>query len=605
MLKLIKQKKWVFAVIGVFVIVIAYFSFSGGEGESKYDFAGAAYVDIVQDVSVTGTVEADSKIDLRFQSAGQVEEVYFEVGDFVSDGDVLARLDTTALSIKVNAAEADLSLAQANYNQAVAGSTDGAILVVQAAVAKAEADLEQAEQSSESTQVLAEASVSSAELDYQSALTDYENASSTYGEDIDHAYEDAYNVLDEVFNEVDDSLRNIDNILGVDNETANDNIELALEAYNRGDYNTAQVTYGNVGKLFDDLSEVFSNEDNSDDRDVIDGLLVDCAGLLDDTDDLLNDVDDILVNAPILGGLTQSVKDADRAIVATELNDINIISTSLDNATQAIESADTSEETYLASYENDLAAAEQALVTAQAQADADIASADVSIDVYKALLAQAEASLADVEAGPRNVDLASLNAAIASAQAALDLAEYNLAEAYIKAPVSGIITEIYFDEGENITAAEDFLVMVSQEYQIIANVSETDISKVKVGDKVVMTLDAFSYDKEFEAEIVEVDPAETVLQGVIYYQVTAVFTATDIDIKPGMTANMDVITAEVNNVLSVPVRAIKYDGSRTYVLVLEGNELQEVDVEIGVKGNQYVEILGGIEEGDEVVTYVR
>ena len=72
-----------------------------------------------------------------------------------------------------------------------------------------------------------------------------------------------------------------------------------------------------------------------------------------------------------------------------------------------------------------------------------------------------------------------------------------------------------------------------------------------------------------------------------------------------MTANMDIITAEVDDVLAVPIRAIKYDGSRVYVFMLDGTDLKEVDVEIGVAGDQYVEILSGLKEGDEVVTYVR
>jgi len=604
MFKFIKAKKWVFAVVSLVTLVILYSAFSSKGEDAVYDFAEATYLSIVQDVSVTGTVEADSKINLRFQSAGQVQKVYYDVGDFVYAGDTIAYIDTTALSIKVAAAQADLALANANYNQAVAGSTEEAIKVAEAALNKAEADLKKAIQDYDSMVILAEDSVASAELAYNAALTDYNNAGVTYGEGIDHAYEDAYNVIDDVFNEVDDTLRDIDNILGVDNETSNDDIELALEANNRGDYNVARSDYTQVQNLYDDVFVDFSSASSSDFA-LVDQILLDCEGLLDDTSALLDDVDDILANAPILGGLTETVKDSKRTILASEMNDINTIATRLANAAQAIDSADTSEASYIASYADDLASAKQAYETAQAQASADIASAEVAVAVYEALVAQAEASLADTKVGPREVDLASLSAAIASAQASVDLAAYNLSEAYVTAPTNGVITEVYFDEGENITAVEDFVTMLSEQYQIIANVSETDISKVHIGDKVMMTLDAFSYDKEFEAEIAAVDPAETVVQGVIYYQVTAVFTAEDTDIKSGMTANMDIITAEVDDVLAVPIRAIKYDGSRVYVFMLDGTDLKEVDVEIGVAGDQYVEILSGLKEGDEVVTYVR
>jgi len=606
MFKYIWKKKFTIFILIVIGGGIWYMVSSGDGEEAKYDFAEVAYVDITQDVSVTGTVEADPKINLKFQAAGQVEDVYVDVGDYVSVGASLARLDTVALAIQVDSAEADLALAQANYDQAVAGSTQEAILVAEAAVEKAQADLANSEQDLENTEVLSAESVSSAELDYQTALTNYENAIDTYGEDVEHAYEDAYNVLDEALNELDDTFREIDNILGVENEAANDDYELSFEGAHENTYKELRNIYEDWDDLYDVLFAEHSDAVNGDDHDVIDGMLVDCDDLLGLVESLLDDVDDFLVDVSIIGGYTLAAKETLRSAIATEISDMATVSTSVDNAVQAIESAVTDQEANLESYEDALSEADQALEAAIAQEEADILSAEVAVSVYEALLLQAEANLAEVEAGPRDVDLASLEASIESAETALSLAEYNLSEAYITAPVSGVITEVYFDEGENVTAAEDFLVMVSDDYQIVANVSETDIAKVDIGDRVVMTLDAFSYDKEFEAEIIEIDPAETVVQGVIYYQITAVFTAEDADIKPGMTANMDIVTAEVTGVLAVPLRAVKYDGARTYVWMVDIlGETYEVDVETGVEGSQYVEVVSGLEEGDEVVTYVR
>lgn len=590
---------------GGVLLVIILTKFISGNGEGVvYEFAEASYLDIVQEVSVTGTVEADSKIDLRFQRAGKINSIPVKVGDFVSKGDMLASLNATSLAIQLDSARANLALARANYDQAVAGSTDQAVLIAGAALDKAQADYNQAVISLSSTTVLAEGAVYAAELDYRTALTNYENAVATYGEEVIHTYEDAYNVIDDILGEVDDSLRDIDNILGVDNETANDDFELSLEATSN-QYTDARNLYSDVSDdffvVFDALSEISAS-----DYDEIDEILVSADDLLSDMGDLLDDVDDLLVDCPVIGGMSITVKDSKRSIIATEIDNINTISTSLDNAAQDVESAGTDKDANLKSKEDALNEANQALAQAGAQADSDISTAEVNVAIYSALLAQADASLAEVEAGPRDVDLASLEAAIAAANASVALAQYNLSEAYIYAPVSGVITEVNFDVSENVNANDDFLVMVSQEYQITANVSETDISKVQVGDKVMMTLDAFSYDKEFEAEIIEIDPAETVLQGVIYYQITAAFTAEDTDIKPGMTANMDIVTAELEGVLAVPVRAVKYDGLRTYVLQVDAlGQTYETDIETGVRGDQYVEILSGLFEGEEVVTYVR
>lgn len=598
----IKRRKILVIVVGIVVIFLISRVFSGGDGEAEYELAEASYADIIQEVSVTGTVEADPKINLKFQRAGKASSIPVDVGDFVEEGQTLAILDTTSLSIEVAAAEADLALARANYNKEVAGSTDEAIDAATAARDKAVADLEQAELSYDSTVALSEETVSATELDYQTALTNYNNAVATYGEDVIHAYEDAHNALNDVWNEVEDSLRDVDGILGVDEESINDSFEDTLRADSLSEFNSAQNTYKEVRDTRNDLVGDYSDVTASDYAE-IDSMLSDAEDLLDLMSYLLDDTDDLLVDA---GGLDSTTKDAKRTIITAEIDDINTIASSFGDYYQAVESAYTSEDTSLQSAEDALAEAEQALSQAEIQAEADVNSAQVSVEVYEALLAQAEATLAETEAGPRDVDLASLNASIAAAEASYNLAQYNLSLAYLEAPVAGVITEVNFDVGENIATTDDFLVMVSEDYQVIANVSETDITKVTVGDKVMMTLDAFSYDKEFEAEIIEIDPAETVVQGVIYYQVTAVFTAEDTDVKPGMTANMDIITAELENVLAIPVRAIKYDGSRTYVLQVDMlGETYETDVEIGVRGDQWVEVFEGIEEGDQVVTYIR
>ncbi len=597
-------KKKVLIPVGIGLVVVVSMLFSGGDDGVEYDFAEADYVDVTQEVSVTGTVEADPKVEMRFQTSGQVQDVYAEVGDFVASGQALAVLDKDKLYIKVLAAEADLAMAQANYDQVVAGSTDEAIAVAQASVDKAAADLAMAEQSLASTVILADDSVASAQLTYDAALTDYENAITTYGEDLVHAYEDIYNTIGDVFNEVDDSMRDADNILGVADEDVNDTYELAYETGDRSLYNSTQLDYSDLEADYTALYAEYSDID-TDDYALMDAMISDIEQFLDDAGELMNNVDEVLAESPTIGSFTDTVKDTKRTMIAAEISDINSITATFENAQQAVDSAQTDESAYLQVYEDDLASAKQALETAQAQSDADVVSAEVSVQVYEALLAQAEASYADISADPREVDLASLKASVASAQAAVSLAYSNLDEAYIYAPSDGVITEIYGDPGENISSNEDFMVMVSDNYKITANVSETDISKVKVGDKILMTLDAFAYDKEFEAEITDIDPAETVVQGVIYYQVTAMFTAEDEDIKPGMTANMDIITAELDSVLGVPVRAVKYDGSRVYVLMVRFGEAYEVDVEIGVRGDQYIEILEGLDKGDKVVVYIR
>ncbi|MFH1111442.1 MAG: efflux transporter periplasmic adaptor subunit, partial [Patescibacteria group bacterium] len=92
---------------------------------------------------------------------------------------------------------------------------------------------------------------------------------------------------------------------------------------------------------------------------------------------------------------------------------------------------------------------------------------------------------------------------------------------------------------------------------------------------------------------------------VIYYEVTIMFDNQDERIKPGMTANIDVLTADKKNVLVAPLRAVKYsEAGQTYVEVLEQGQIKRQEVSIGLKGdNGLVEIKSGLQAGQQVITF--
>jgi RND family efflux transporter MFP subunit len=601
------KQKWVILMAGVVLVAGTIMVSSQGGDESQYELAEAAFVDITQEVSVTGTIESDTKINLHFQKPGQIQSVLVDVGDFVAKGQVLARLDTTALAINVQSVEANLALARANYNKSLAGSTDEAIQVARAGLEKSQADLSQALKKFENITALTEERVKSAELTYESAVIDFDNAVAIYGDDLVSSYEDMNNAMEDALKEADDSLRQVDTIIGVDNEDVSADYETALSARNSSDYKGAQAAFRRAKISYDEHNASLIAL-SSDDYEALDALSVEVKIFVGDVDDLVGTVDWLLEDSPTIGAFNSTVRNTLRTTMATEAANLADALTAVSNATQAVTSAMTSETTQVSGSRSTLAEAAQALSQSRVQAKADVDDVSTSVSVFEALVSQKEASLAEVAAGPRNVDLASLRAAISESEAAYRLAQYNLSLGSVVAPMPGIVTRIVLDEGENVNTTDDFIELLSRDFQVIANVSESDIAKVNLGDPVSMTLDAFYYDKVFEAEIVEIDPAETVVQGVIYYQITAGFTTEDTQVKPGMTANMDIVTEETTNVLAVPIRAVKYDGARSYVLqpdsIVSGTT-KEVDIEVGLRGDQFIEVVSGLEEGDDVVTYVR
>jgi len=141
--------------------------------------------------------------------------------------------------------------------------------------------------------------------------------------------------------------------------------------------------------------------------------------------------------------------------------------------------------------------------------------------------------------------------------------------------------------------------MINQgQFQIEANVSETDISKIKLGNNIALTLDSLGPNEKFSGKVIKIDPAETVVSGVIYYKVTSVFDMEDARIKSGMTVNMDIETDKRENVLVLPYYLIKEKNDRKYILAKEENDVIEKEIKTGLEGEIMVEILDGLNEGD-------
>jgi len=150
-------------------------------------------------------------------------------------------------------------------------------------------------------------------------------------------------------------------------------------------------------------------------------------------------------------------------------------------------------------------------------------------------------------------------------------------------------------------------VISASGFEVEVNIPEADIAKVKLGDKSKVTLDAYGDDALFEAEVVSIDPAETIIEGVATYKTTLQFSEKDDRIKSGMTANLDILTAERHSVIAIPQRAvITKDGQKTVRLLGDNNEVTEVNVQTGLRGSDgKIEILSGVNEGDKVITLTK
>ncbi|MDD4661815.1 MAG: efflux RND transporter periplasmic adaptor subunit [Candidatus Pacebacteria bacterium] len=301
---------------------------------------------------------------------------------------------------------------------------------------------------------------------------------------------------------------------------------------------------------------------------------------IDDIDIAINDVDSSLESSLdvllLLKNLSESVRYK------------NVVSStdkaSLDQNKLVISTAQIS----LTSAQNEISLLKMQNENSIKAAELSKEEAGVSLDLQKA-------NYNLLIAAPRDVDLAYLESVLSQAISNRD-------KAIIKSPIDGVITSLNKKEGELISSAEPLVEVLSPKYQIEVNIPETDITKISLKDKAEIELDAID-NKVFESEVTSINPAATTIQDVVYYKVVLSILTDDDQIKPGMTADILIYTDERLGALYLPSRSILSEGDKKYVRVLdEQGEIIEKDVEVGLNADDSKkEILGGVEEGEEII----
>lgn len=194
------------------------------------------------------------------------------------------------------------------------------------------------------------------------------------------------------------------------------------------------------------------------------------------------------------------------------------------------------------------------------------------------------------------------------ARAAVRTVGSQLEKAKIYSPVSGVVTAVNIKEGEVATVGMPIIsVSGIGDMEIESNIPESDIVEVGIGKKADVVFDALASDDIFEAEVIEIDPASTVIQGVVYYKTKMKLLRFDERIKIGMSLDADILTASKENVLMIPERAIKSEaGKKEVEILLEDNQVKKVEVTTGLRGDGgLIEIISGLGAGDRVVTFSK
>jgi len=235
----------------------------------------------------------------------------------------------------------------------------------------------------------------------------------------------------------------------------------------------------------------------------------------------------------------------------------------------------------------------------------------------KNFIARSDVDLAETNYYTDKAQVESARAQIAQASAVLSNNEANLRYTRIISPVNGIVVSRNVDVGQTVAASfqTPTLFLVAQDLtkmQIDTNVAEADIGKVRVGQDVEYTIDGYP-DMVFKGKVKQVRNAPTTVQNVVTYDVVINVDNEDYKLKPGMTANVSIITSKRNNVLLIPnvcLRFTPFSGNQDApkfkhegIWILKDEKPVRINVETGVSDGSFTEIVSGkISEGQQVIT---
>ncbi|GHH33762.1 RND transporter [Lentzea cavernae] len=203
------------------------------------------------------------------------------------------------------------------------------------------------------------------------------------------------------------------------------------------------------------------------------------------------------------------------------------------------------------------------------------------------------------------------------AQLALQQAKDTLASTVLTAPGDGTITSVTGAVGQKVgssnnsssttstttttTTASGFVVVTDLKNLVLhANVSESDVSLLKADQAATVTVNAMQA-QPVQAKVTQVDLTPTTANNVVQYGVTLTLTEPPAGLRPGQSASVEITVAGATGVLAVPAAAVQTVNGASSVAVLENGAETRKTVEVGVRGDQYVEIKSGLSAGEEVV----
>lgn len=252
--------------------------------------------------------------------------------------------------------------------------------------------------------------------------------------------------------------------------------------------------------------------------------------------------------------------------------------------------------------------------------DAAIQKEQRAVDSAQTEVNLAQAKLDAKKAGASSTDLQTAQASVDQANSSLAIAQAALSDYVLVAPADGVIAAVNGKAGEypgsgssggtsSSSSSSAFIVLEasSPDVQINVPADEADIASVKVDQSVNITLPAYP-DKKFSGTVTKVSTIGKTQNNVTTFEVTVTAANTDSLMKAGMSANVSIIIAQKQNVLTVPSEALRGSGNQKWVMLppaAGSSQTGRREVQIGLDDGSNAEVLSGLQAGEQIIVGVR
>lgn len=589
---------------------------------------------VIQLVAVSGSVNAAAQVRLNFKTTGKLAEVYVTVGLQVTAGQPLAKLDTSDLEVAVAQAQAGLAGAQANYDKLIAGATPEDVALARQAV-------DNAQRSLGSTQRSGQNDVSSAQQSLARLQTRFQAARSTVASlSTDIRSEIGAFTIDAAITQLNQARTDLNALLnanggnqsctGASCPSPGQTTQTASEGKSaQTSLSSASVSFANAQTLAaGNLSSAVADYTSAADALVDIATRFDAAvqagqetaqldlsyqsvqgsfstasvrlgALLDQLSASLTSAQNSITSAQSQFASTASRNDQSYESVRQELLPLQqALSTQLlhlavakNKTTQSANPVGTLTEVITGGYVTAL----ENVMSVQERTNSSISNAQNALQNTTLSLQKATAPAASYE-------IAAAYASLLAQSASLAAAQNNLGNAVLKAPVTGVVASVANQVGEFASSvAGGFIVLANvSSVALHGTVGEADVAKLALGQVATIAVDAVG-SARMTGKVTSIDPVATIAQGVPVYGVDVTVDIPNQAVRPGMSGTANVIIASHSDVLVVPNLAVKNQGGRRYVTLLQNGQQVDTDTTVGLVNDTVTELVSGVSEGDTVV----